>query len=599
MKINEIEFIKKTVFELFNFHYEGTISIEDFDGVRVVGDAQGVSIGCNTKCSFARGLFLLAKDLSEGKDRIEIEQKAHFSTCGVMLSLSGGCVLKADSVKKFISYMAACGMNSLLMYMEDIYELENYPYFGYMRGRYSEKELRDIDDFADKLGVEIIPCIQTLGHLKTYLHWAEAGKVRDSAEVMLVGEEKTYEFISDMIKLFSRSFRSRRIHIGMDEAFTMGHGKYAQLHKKVNRKEMFIEHLERVKTLCREEGLRPLIWSDMIFRLCVDGIIEDEYDPKSVITEDIKQAVSDVDIVYWDYYRTEQSAYDSIIKRHQEITPNTFFAGGIWTWDSYLPNFQYTIDTTFPAMRACLSNGVSDVWGTMWDFGDINFFHAIPCLAAFSEFSWRGDNCCEEDVLTTAEFLSGVSREVIYASSEFFLGRDGMVRLGKRFFEADPFYELIRYDVDYSEAIKQYDKAVEVLYRHNGNDFAEYSALCLEIARQKCRLFLWLRSAYNQRDNTRLKQIADEYIPELESLYNKFIAVWEKNVRMTCKPFGMELLQIRLAGIKERLRYARETLCRYYNGEIKCIEELEHPLLSGDNRISLEADAHMKTIYTK
>ena len=55
----------------------------------------------------------------------------------------------------------------LMLYTEDTYEVDNQPYFGYLRGRYSQKELREIDDYAFKHGMELIPAIQTLAHLKS------------------------------------------------------------------------------------------------------------------------------------------------------------------------------------------------------------------------------------------------------------------------------------------------------------------------------------------------------------------------------------------------------------------------------------------------
>ena len=52
-----------------------------------------------------------------------------------------------------------------MLYTEETYELPGEPHFGYLRGRYTADELREIDRVADRLGIEMIGCIQTLGHL--------------------------------------------------------------------------------------------------------------------------------------------------------------------------------------------------------------------------------------------------------------------------------------------------------------------------------------------------------------------------------------------------------------------------------------------------
>ena len=87
------------------------------------------------------------------------------------------------------------GYDSMMLYTEDTYELEGYPYFGYMRGRYTLSELREIDDYGFALGIEVIPCIQALAHLLQALQWEAFKPVTDTGPILLVGEPKTYELI--------------------------------------------------------------------------------------------------------------------------------------------------------------------------------------------------------------------------------------------------------------------------------------------------------------------------------------------------------------------------------------------------------------------
>jgi hypothetical protein len=50
--------------------------------------------------------------------------------------------------------MALMGNNLVMLYTEDTYELEGEPFFGYMRGRFSFDEVRELDDYAFNLGME-------------------------------------------------------------------------------------------------------------------------------------------------------------------------------------------------------------------------------------------------------------------------------------------------------------------------------------------------------------------------------------------------------------------------------------------------------------
>ena len=594
----DIDFVKQEIFGLLGFEYAGNIDFVEGDMLKVEADENKAVITYSQKCELARGLFLLAKELLAGKKDIMINQKSKFEYLGVMLDFSRGSVFKPASVKEFILNMAALGMNEAYLYLEDIYEVKEYPYFGHMRGRYSKAEINDIDVYAQKLGVEIIPCVQTLAHLRTYLRWSEASEIKDTDQVLLIGEEKTYDFIRTLVKTLSSMFSSRRIHIGMDEAHTMGQGQYAKRNKVVDRKQMFIDHLERVKEICTEEGLSPVMWSDMPFRVCGgEGGVNEEYDPNSVITNDISKAVDGVNLSYWDYYRTDYSQYESIIRRHQKMTPNISFAGAVWTWDGYLPNFKYTFDTMIPAMRACIDCGINEVYATMWGTNgtDTDYMQAIAGLAVFSEYCYLGNDCTEDDVFDAAYALTGLNKEVLLASSAFFAGYDGAWSMGERLVDADLMYESFRYPIDYKKKIRIYEEALSTLKKYD-SPFAVHASLAIEIALVKSQVFDKLRSSYKSKDMAVLKEIAYDKLERLEVLYEKFFGNYEDIMEKTRKPFGTEIIHIRFAGIRRRLSYAHSKIKDYVDGKIDVIPELEEPALNNEKLNWLSSETYMKTM---
>ena len=89
--------------------------------------------------------------------------------------------MKVDTVKLLLRKIALMGLNTFMLYTEDTYEVEEYLYFGYMRGRYTKDEIRELDKYALALGIELIPCIQMLGHLATHLIWAASSEYKDTA----------------------------------------------------------------------------------------------------------------------------------------------------------------------------------------------------------------------------------------------------------------------------------------------------------------------------------------------------------------------------------------------------------------------------------
>ena len=103
------------------------------------------------------------------------------------------------------------GINAVCLYTEDTYEVSGEPFFGYGRGPYTEDELRGIDEYASKLGIETFPCIQALAHLAQMLQWPAYASLKDTDDILLANNDETYEFIERIIDAATKPFRSKRI----------------------------------------------------------------------------------------------------------------------------------------------------------------------------------------------------------------------------------------------------------------------------------------------------------------------------------------------------------------------------------------------------
>ena len=65
-----------------------------------------------------------------------------FNSFGVMLDFSRNGVMTLPALKKFLTTIRKMGYNTVFLYMEDTYEVQGEPYFGYMRSRSSREEMR-------------------------------------------------------------------------------------------------------------------------------------------------------------------------------------------------------------------------------------------------------------------------------------------------------------------------------------------------------------------------------------------------------------------------------------------------------------------------
>ena len=164
------------------------IKYTDYDGVYVRCTENETVLGFKTEPQRLRAQLILENELSKGNADFTIEQKPVFDLCGPMLDVSRGAVMTPEAVCGFMEKCARMGFNMFMLYTEDVYKMPEYPMFGYMRGGYTEEQLKRIDDFAYNLGIEVIPCIQTLGHLSQYLLWGEGPS--DVSGVLLAGDDK-------------------------------------------------------------------------------------------------------------------------------------------------------------------------------------------------------------------------------------------------------------------------------------------------------------------------------------------------------------------------------------------------------------------------
>ena len=117
------------------------------------------------------------------------------------------------------------------------------------------------------------------------------------------------------------------------------------------KRQMINRHLARVTEICKKYDFRPMMWSDMFFRF---GSETDEYyDRNNSVPEEKIAEIPDVDLVYYDYYHTDEEDYSALIKAHQKLGKKILFGGGIWTWCGLLPNIEFTFQSMIPAMKQC------------------------------------------------------------------------------------------------------------------------------------------------------------------------------------------------------------------------------------------------------
>lgn len=584
------EALRRRMFALAGCDWAGEVCFKEGEELSLLMDGERLTVEAPDISAAARGLFLAACALRDGRNVPELHQRRHIASCGMMLDMSRGGVMTVEAVKGMIDAHAALGLNLMMLYTEDTYTVPEAPYLGYLRGRYTEKELREMDDYAAESGVELVPCVQTLAHLEQFLQWDVNRDIKDNDCVLMIDEPKTYAWIRAALTALRRCFRTNRIHIGMDEAHGVGLGEYYQKHGAVNRFELLNRHLNRVVDICKELGFKPIMWSDMFYRLGSEN--NDYYDTDAVVPESAIAQIPDVALCYWDYYHTDEQFYAGMMEGHRQMGKEVVFAGGIWTWSGILPHVRKTNATMYPALRACLKAGIGTVLATSWgdDGCETDYRLALNQLPIYSEHVWLGENCTRAEVERMGERLTDMSKACFNAMGAFYADDDDR-RPGKGLFYCDPLYPLTEGLWDLTGYREGLEEGIKTLERHLDDSRCEYAWLAMRIALEKLNWVNELRPAYLRGDKAVVLAMANEKLPAMRELYVKMMSVWREQWESGRKRNGWETICARLGAVIARLDDVQRILLRWADGTIERVEELDETPLPA-SRLCGRQDYH-------
>lgn len=499
---------------------------------------------------------------------------------GVMLDMSRNAVMKPEQVKKYIDVVHAFGYNTLCLYMEDVYEIKEEPYFGYMRGRYTENEIKDIVSYCEKKGVEVFPCIETLAHLETLFQWNEYRPLRDIGDTLNVGNEKIYSLIENMIKTVKKYFTSPFVNLAMDEAVYIGRGSYLSKFGYKNSAELFNQHLKRVVEIVRKYELIPIVASDMFFRTENNGAY---YNPVNPPVN--RSGCDDLIYFYWDYDHLNYESYDKMFLAHKALCPieKLWFAGGAWSWIGFTPANSLSLATLRHSMKGCREHGVNNVLITLWGDGgkECSYFSLLPSLL-YAKMVYDG---VEDLNIIKEKFkkIVGVDFDLMMDLDmpNLICGNlDSCRNPSKYVLYSDLFHAFVSPslpdggDKEYARVSSRLKQGLDTKYGY----VFEYLYRLSKALEVKYGLDKLIRKAYKDNDITALKDCVDKItlcIERVNEFYDAFKTLWY----IENKPHGFEIQDYRLGGLIKRMENCIERLNDFIDGKIDSIPELEEELL--------------------
>lgn len=562
-----------------------SITVDGESGIKIKKKDNQVDFLLGKERFIFRSITLLLEHQNE-KD-FTYEETCWLDTCGFMYDGSqASSVLNVDSCKKMLRTIAGMGYNMMMLYCEDCYEVPAEPHWANMRPRYTQAEFKEIDDYAYALGIEMIPCIQVLAHFKEVLKRADYRCVADTAIVLKVGEKRTYELIENLISAVSSCFRTKRIHLNMDEAWDIGLGNYLQEKGYKAKFDLMREHVSYITKITDKYGLKPMMWSDMFFasksktgNYYDDSIIFDE--------EDIKGVPDNMELVFWDYYHEDEDIYRNMINLHNTLNGGCLVATACRCGWSFGANYNAFFKRTTTALQVCKQMGVKEVFTCVWgdNHRESSPFSVLPQLQTFAEYAYN-DSPDEEFIANRFASCTGED----WAAFRTYDGMDSVPeyngnnkddgKLSHLCMWQDILLGLLDFKLKgldfsshYEELAEKFKKCVEDSKAYSSMfEFAEKTAKVLSL---KAYMGIRITKAYKENNRAELEIIAKKDLPRLAEYMMELRNVNRSYFFETYKPLGWEALDIRYGGAIMRIDTAIMRITEYLEGRISKIEELE------------------------
>ncbi|HTR82126.1 MAG TPA: glycoside hydrolase family 20 zincin-like fold domain-containing protein, partial [Bacteroidota bacterium] len=301
---------------------------------------------------------------------------------GITDDISRGQISTLENFEKIIRFVARYKMNTYSPYIEDMFEFAGQPLVGKGRGALTASEVKELDAYAKKYFVDMVPIFETLGHwenilaMPQYLGYAEF----PGAHTLNVSDERVYGLLDEMIGELCNTFSSPYFNMAADESWDVGLGASKQRVQSSDLATVHAEHYKRVIDIIKKYGKKPMMYGDIILN-----------DPAI-----LGKIPKDVVIVDWHY--DPEFTYPSPLVFKQAGFP-FIVSPAVWNFMGPFPDFYGTFVNIRNFNRDGYENGSSGLLTSNWnDYGgeelrELNYYG----YAWTAECAWQPEKAEPDD----------------------------------------------------------------------------------------------------------------------------------------------------------------------------------------------------------
>ncbi|MGN0835498.1 MAG: beta-N-acetylhexosaminidase [Candidatus Spyradosoma sp.] len=213
-------------------------------------------------------------------DDLEIFPKdtvSAFAERGFMLDVSRGRVPTMPALEKLVRLLAALRYNRLQLYVEHTFAFRGHEEVWRDASPLTPEEIRRLDAFCRAHGIELVPNLNSFGHVERWLKHAryrplaecpdgfyhELFKMRRAAGTFAPGEASA-DFMGGLYREYLPNFSSEFFNVGGDEPWELGQGRSRGLCAARGRRAVYLEHMARLKKRAEACGKKIMFWADVL-----------------------------------------------------------------------------------------------------------------------------------------------------------------------------------------------------------------------------------------------------------------------------------------------------------------------------------------------
>lgn len=355
----------------------------------------GIRLAAATDAGFFYGLLSAQQLLAEPSrvPGISIVDSPEIPHRGYMLDVSRCKVPTMESLKSLIDSLSRLRYNELQLYMEHSFAFAGDERVWYDTSPLTPAEIMELDRYCHDRFIELVPNLNSFGHLERWLKLEEYRSLAESPEPWYYRENDTcYQatltpgaealaFIDRLYAEFLPNFSSRRLNVGCDETVELGHGRSRELCEKRGIHRVYLDYLTRLTELAARYGRKVQFWGDIIL-----------HEP-----ELIPEIPEGVTALLWGYEANHP--FQEQCEEFRKAGIPFYVCPGTSTWNSITGRTANMLANTASAARSGVAAGACGFLLTDWGDGGHHQYWPLswPGIAAAAGWSWN--SAAEMEVL--------------------------------------------------------------------------------------------------------------------------------------------------------------------------------------------------------